>query len=219
MHRGRISRYPLHAFTLTEVAIVIAVVMVLIILALSGVPKARSKAQQIKCARHLKSTALSFKMFAGDNDQSFPFWVTNSVAYQDSSNAWVHFQALSNELGAARILMCPADAVRQKNAAFTFGADPKGLATLKNQAVSYFINVDASETNGSMVLIGDRNLLLNGQTAINTNLTLAGTNLLQWSGEMHRFQGNAALADGSVHSGKSISAWTNHHDLVRLAIP
>ncbi|MCD6050189.1 MAG: hypothetical protein K0Q55_1592, partial [Verrucomicrobia bacterium] len=73
---------------------------------------------------------------------------------------------------------------------------------------SFFINVDASETNGSMVLIGDRNLLLNGQTAMNTNMTLAGTNLLQWSGEIHRFQGNAALADGSVHSGKFISAWT-----------
>ena len=219
MHRGRKGRSPQDAFTLLEFGITCALIFVLGVLFLSTLPKARAKAQQIKCARHVKSTALSFKMFAGDNDQSFPFWVTNSVAYQDSSNAWVHFQALSNELGSARILQCPADAARQKKAAFTFGADSNGLATLKNQAVSYFINVDASETKGSMVLIGDRNLLLKGQAPTNTSLTLAGTNLLQWNGEMHRFQGNAALADGSVHSGKSISAWTNHSDPVRLAIP
>ncbi|MCD6052655.1 MAG: hypothetical protein K0Q55_4073, partial [Verrucomicrobia bacterium] len=36
MHRGRICHHPQHAFTLTEVAIVIAVIMVVAILALSG---------------------------------------------------------------------------------------------------------------------------------------------------------------------------------------
>jgi hypothetical protein len=208
-----------HAFTLPEFAIALAVVFVLIVLAVVGIPKAKSRAQQFKCFSNLKSTAFSFKMFAGDNGQSFPFGVTNSVAYQDSSNAWVHFQTLSNELGSARILMCPADVTRQRSTALTFGAAAGGLATLQNQAVSYFVNVDASETNGSMVLIGDRNLLLNGQTPKNTSLTLAGTNLLQWDREVHGFQGSAALADGSVHSVRSISVWTNHNNPVRLAIP
>jgi len=207
------------AFTLTEFAIVLAVILVLAILAFSGIPKARSKAQQIKCASNLKSTAFCFKMFAGDNGQSFPFGVTNGLAYQDSTNAWVHFQTMSNELGSARILICPADGARQKNGAIAFNASPTGLATLQNQAVSYFVNVDASETNGSMVLIGDRNILVNGLAPTTTSLTIPGNTILQWGQELHRFQGNAALADGSVHKVRAISAWTNHNNPVRLAVP
>jgi len=127
---------------------------------------------------------------------------------------------MSNELGSTKILVCPADAVRKTNEAITFDSSPAGLITLKNKAVSYFVNVDANETNGNMVLIGDRNLLIAGQSPTSTGLTLPGTNLLQWNHDIHKLRGNVARADGSVFSQiPSIQIWTNHNNPVRLAIP
>ena len=67
-----------HAFNLLELCLVLAIIAGAVILFGIQLPKAKAKAQQIKCARQLKSTALSFKMFAGDNDSRFPFSVTNS---------------------------------------------------------------------------------------------------------------------------------------------
>jgi prepilin-type processing-associated H-X9-DG protein len=209
-----------HAFNLPELCLVLAILSVAVILFGIQLPKAKAKAQQIKCARQLKSTALSFKMFAGDNDGRFPFFVTNALAYQDSTHAWVHFQTLSNELGGARILTCPSDVARQKSIAIPFTDASNGLVTLQNQAVSYFVNVDANETNGNMVLIGDRNLLIAGQSPTSTGLTLPGTTLLQWNRDIHGLRGNVARADGSVFSQiPSIQIWTNHPTPMRLAIP
>ena len=91
---------------------------------------------------------------------------------------------------------------------------------MQNQAVSYFVNVDANETNPSMVVIGDRNLFIAGQRPTSTGLTLPDTNLLQWNHDIHKLRGNVARADGSVFSQiPSIQIWTNHTNPVRLAVP
>jgi prepilin-type processing-associated H-X9-DG protein len=208
------------AFSLLELCLILAIIAGAVVLFGIQLPKAKAKAQQIKCARQLKSTALSFKMFAGDNDGLFPFGVTNSPAYQDSSNAWVHFQTLSNVLGGARILTCPSDVTRQKSTAIPFTDASNGLVTLQNKAVSYFVTVDANETTPNMILLGDRNLLIAGQSPTATGLTLPGTTLLQWNRDIHGLRGNVARADGSVFSQiPSIQIWTNHPTPVRLAIP
>jgi len=203
-----------------ELAVVLSVVTFLGVIIFSALPKAKAKTSLVKCRNQLKSTALSFKMFAGDTGGLFPFAVTNSPAYLDSSNAWTHFQTISNELGSTKILICPADVARFKTGAATFTSQSNGLVTLQNKAVSFFVNVDASETNASMILIGDRNLLVNGKPTTNTQLTIPGTALLQWNADMHRSIGNVALCDGSVFSGaNSVSVWTNHIDSLRLAVP
>ena len=209
-----------HAFTTLELLVVILVVCVLLILLGFGLQQSQTKARNTKCARHLKSTVLSFKMFAGDNDGLFPASITNSLAYQNGHQAWTHFQMLSNEMGAAKILACPADAARVRTMTTTFNAASNGLITMQNRAVSYFVNADAQETNKTMALLGDRNLVINGQSFANTALTLPGTTLLRWDRQLHGSCGNVALTDGSVHAlVKSFSLWTNHTSPVRLAIP
>lgn len=219
MRTPRIHRQ-YRAFTALEMLVVISVVCILVVLFGFALKQAQTKARHIKCARHLKSTALCFKMFAGDNTGVFPAGITNSLAYQNGQQAWTHFQMLSNELGSVKILACPADASRVKAMALTFDTASNGLITMQNRAVSYFVNADAHETNNTMVLLGDRNLVIGGQSFANTGLTLPGSTLLQWDRGIHGSCGNVALADGSVHSlVPTYSLWTNHNDPVRLAIP
>lgn len=207
-------------FNSLELIITVAVIFVVTVLVIVALRQAKIKVEHIKCARHLKSTALCFKMFAGDNDGLFPAGITNSLAYQNGQQAWTHFQMLSNELGSVKILACPADASRVKAMAITFNTASNGLITMQNRAVSYFVNADAHETNNTMVLLGDRNLVIGGQSFANTGLTLPGSTLLQWDRGIHGSCGNVALTDGSVHSlVPTYSLWTNHNDPVRLAIP
>ena len=208
-------------FNLMELAVVLAVVTFLGVIIFSVSPKAKSKAKLIKCASNLKSLAFCFKIFAGDSGGYFPFSATNSPAYQDSTNAWTHFQTMSNELGSAKILLCPADIAHRNSGAATFTAQPDGLATLQNKALSFFINVDGNETNALNVLIGDRNLLVgNKPVTSNTQLSLPGTAMVQWGADIHGSIGNVALCDGSVQSGvASALVWMNHTNQSRLAIP
>jgi len=208
------------AFTRLELFVVISIVAVLLSMLLPALFKAKAKSSRINCASNLKLIALSFKMFAGDNDGCYPAHTPAGKIFLAPDEVWRHFYMLSNEMGSARILMCPKDDIRASTMAYSFGTESNGLYTLKDRAVSYFVNVDANETNASMVLIGDRNLLIAGQSPASTSLTLPGNTMLQWNRDLHGLRGNVALADGSVFSQiPSIQIWTNHSTPVRLAIP
>ncbi|MBC8094641.1 MAG: type II secretion system protein, partial [Akkermansiaceae bacterium] len=61
-----------------------------------------------------------------------------------------HFQILSNELSAPKLLRCPAD--KDRNAATNFTTD------LTLDRLSYFVGLDASTTNPELLLAGDRNI-------------------------------------------------------------
>ena len=75
-----------------------------------------------------------------------------------------------------------------------------------NTSLSYFVNLDAVDTNPSMFLSGDDNLLIGGQPhdrvsgspATSGVLPLTTNSLIAWSEARHEKQGNVALADGSV---------------------
>jgi hypothetical protein len=96
---------------------------------------------------------------------------------------------MSNELGTPRILFCPADTKRGCATNFT--------SELNNSRISYFVGVDATQTNAMMLLSGDRNIT-NG-TAITRGLLELTTNRpTGWTSELHFKSGNVDLADASV---------------------
>ncbi|HOA63151.1 MAG: DUF4339 domain-containing protein [Verrucomicrobia bacterium] len=90
---------------------------------LPALAKAKERAQRIHCVSNMKLIGISFRLWAGDHDDHFPFNVsTNSggtmeLCQPDSDgfdrNAAYHFRALSNELNTTRILVCPADKDKQ----------------------------------------------------------------------------------------------------------
>jgi hypothetical protein len=78
---------------------------------------------QLSCLGNLKHIGLSMRIWALDNDGSFPFHVhTNWGGTMElralgpdgfDTNSYVHFVVLSNQLAFTSRLVCPADTVRQ----------------------------------------------------------------------------------------------------------
>jgi hypothetical protein len=126
-------------------------------------------------------------------------------------SAFHHFQALSNELSTPKILLCPQD--KQKRAVTNF-------ARFGNKNLSYFVNLDAIQTNGVMILAGER-WIDSGRKATNGVLTLTRLSSPYWTFE--RRQGVVGLADGSVSqwSGSVLKAAVRSMPLMtnRLARP
>ena len=181
------------------------IVVLLLLLAAVLVPwltanvSLKARAERQKCHNIQRSMALGYRVFANDNDDKFPFATTNLLAGSNDHTLWLHFQAMSNELGSSSILICPADRERVGNMKRNFGAGMDGLGSAGNAGVSYAASLDANETLPNTILLLDRNLVTNTAN-MRGNVLLAVSNLASpdWDQRMHKFRGNAALADGSV---------------------
>jgi prepilin-type N-terminal cleavage/methylation domain-containing protein/prepilin-type processing-associated H-X9-DG protein len=190
--RNRISQKSLRALTLLEILIVCAVLGILAVIYLPAVlAPPISRSVRIQCVNNLKQVALAAMVWSGDNSGKFPAQVpgTNggSMDFVTGTNAWRHFQVMSNELSTPKVMICPADD-RSPATNFTW---------INNSNLSFFVGIDATETNPAAMLSGDRNLT-NGTTVKNGLLNLITNRPSGWTAEIHNNHGNIALADGSV---------------------
>jgi type II secretory pathway pseudopilin PulG len=203
------------AFTLLELIVIFTIICVLLAILIPGAIKARAKARRITCVGHLANVGLSFKIFATDNRELFPWQMaTNSPTPTNFDMAIRHYLAISNELSTPLILHCPADTRKAAENWHDFG----------RINISYLINLDSAETFPRTILAGDQNILTNGARIGPgiVKLDMAITNVA-WDGSIHRFQGNVTMGDGSVQqlsSARLPEHWTNQGtSSVTLAVP
>jgi len=181
------------ALTLLEVIVIIAVLVVLIGLLLPALSRAKPRSSRMSCVNHLKQLGLAARIFSTDNEEMFPWQVsTNSGGsreYRDFPNsAFRHFVAMSNELSTPNVLLCPEDKERTTANNWLIG----------NQNISYFLGLDAKESQPQVLLSGDRNLMTNG-VPVGSGLLERSTNLtVGWTSRMHNNAGNVLFGDGHV---------------------
>lgn len=184
------------AFTLFEVLIVVAVLTFFAALLLPALRKGGSN-KRISCVNNLKQVGLAYRVWSGDNGDKFPMLVSmdqgGSMERALAGDAVLTFQVMSNELSTPKILVCPNDTQRNSATNFTH---------ISRNNISYFVGVDATETNATMFLGGDRNLttserMISGLQNITTNQAV------RWTSEIHETVGNILLVDGSVQTVSS----------------
>jgi prepilin-type N-terminal cleavage/methylation domain-containing protein len=224
------------AFTLIELLVVIAIIAILAAMLLPALAAAKRKAQKISCVNNLKQVGLSFRLWEGDNGDKYPMAVTaanggasdytaknnNGAISTPTAFAAVgytaNFLVMSNQLSTGKILLCPSDSITTGGA--YSGASHGSYATnwivnavaggFNYDAVSYFVNGDATENDPQMVMSGDCNIGV-GTTASSVpgspRLTAAtiypGGSPTTWawtSTDLHQSSGNIQLSDGSVQS-------------------
>jgi len=187
--------------TMIEVLMVLAVVLVAAAILLPQMlrPARMSRTPRIQCVNNLKQIALSFRVWEGDNNDTYPMFVpgTNggTMEFTTGTNAWRHFQVMSNELSTPKVLFCPAESDPQRFTATNF-------TWLNNSNLSFFVGIVSNEVTSQMILSGDHNLT-NGTAIKNGLLQLTASRLTGWTDEMHKKVGNVALADGSVQQVNS----------------
>jgi len=186
---------------LFEVCVVVAILMILVGLVLTVSPPnhARDRARQLNCVNNLKQVGLAYRIWGGDHGDIFPtgISVTNggSMEMVQIGNVAFTFQVISNEMGSAKIVYCPADTDRSWTTSF---------GSLANSNISYFIGVDVTnEAYPQAILSGDCNFEFAGKPVKPGLLSIWTNDPGIWAANRHVRRGNLSLGDGSVQVMRS----------------
>ncbi len=237
--------------TIIEVLVVVGIVFVVAALLLPALIPPTTPARRIACLGNLKQISMGLLLFANDNGGKSPFESFNTGSTnidvtsipggwsQDPTNLWKLFQLAKDDISSPRVLICPADSARQPAADFLSrtgsSAESFPNPSKRNNALSYFLALDAKEARPTSMLVGDRNLARDsdktdsepGRNYLTGEQRLGSTDAdvkhLRWNNDIHDRGGNIAFMDGSAQqltSGKLRQAVMNSSDTTnRIWLP
>lgn len=246
MKTTRTSRKDQNGGSVVDLLVIVVVIVGTVGLLIPRFGSRGCRSQRISCVNNLKQVATGLRLFANDNDGKYPLELIKSgvpkstgdssvtVGWNENpTNLWKLFQFAQNDLSSPRILACPADTQRfpaqdfLTNATNGYSTESFSHPSKRNNALSYFLALDAKEAWPTSMLVGDRNLArdpdktdsepgrnyLTGEQRLGS--TEADVKHLRWNDEIHKRAGNIAFMDGSAQqltSGKLRDAVMNTGD-------
>ncbi|MCX6904562.1 MAG: hypothetical protein NTW03_13995 [Verrucomicrobia bacterium] len=195
---------------------VIAIIALLAGLLLPALARAKEQGRCVKCISNIHQVCLAYKVWALDRENRYPWHLPprDGGTYGPSAGqCYSNFLSLSLELVTPKILVCPSD--RATKATVTdWSARSTGLlyAANRNNAISYFVGLDAFELLSVTFMAGDRSLLggkatgcasvADGAGVPATDLTPSTYAKLTWNSSIHGVRGNIGVSDGSVQKAR-----------------
>jgi len=216
--KPRFSNQRAIAMTMVEAVVVIALLALLVAMILPTLDHT-GRSPRIPCLNNLKEIGTAYRVWAQDNDDKYPMQVAvkngGAMELVAAGNVAACFQVMSNQLSTPKILICPTDTNRIAATNFAIG--------FNNDNISYFVGLDADQTNPRMFLSGDDNFAIGGAPVKSGLLQLWTNAPVTWTAARHKFAGNIGLADGSVYqvNAESLQQALQQSGVAtnRLAIP
>jgi len=185
---------------LVVVAILISAFLLLLLL-LPALARSKGGPGPITCLGNLIQIGISVRICQDDNNGKFPMNVPvaqgGTRELLAAGNVVAAFQVMSNELGMPKILICPQDSQHFAATNFAVGFGQMNL--------SYFLALNASESDPKSILCGDDNLIQNGR-AVSPGILNLSIPPATWTSDRHHGAGNILLVDGSAQAEVRIGA-------------
>ena len=167
----------------------------------------KARALRLQCVNNLKQAGIACRIWPPAADGSYPTGLSTNhggtMEFGSGPNAFRHFLIMSNELMTPKVLVCPADTERVQATAFNLKPLTGQIPFASNSNLSYFVGLEAEETDPRRLLAGDRNVT-NGTPLKNGVLELMPNHPPGWTDEIHRKMGNVLFADGSVQLDSTV---------------
>jgi hypothetical protein len=180
------------------IEVVVAIVALTLLISLA-IPPINQRVKLIRCRNNFREFSAASRQWLTDNNDKMPWHVsiTNGGAMEAvaTGNVALVFEVMSNELNYPIYpsrAFCPADKRRVMATTFTNG--------FSNSNVSYFVTMDATESDPNMLALGDDHLAIDSAPVKPGILTLWTNSSVAWTAERHKKKGNVGLMDGSAWS-------------------